>query len=196
MEVQHPPNPYTLPACYLCCLHILLTSFTLQRNSNTGTVAAHGASGGIHQQAALRKWLLDIYRTRQQLVTQAGLDSLGAVEFRNAVSGAFAMDVPATAAFDYPTIAALAAYISSKAIVRIYFSSKDQPFLRLASCHAWHPACIRKSSDTDTDSVEKSWCKLRRLLKHSLLACFCKFADGYPAWSRHVQGNWIARSVS
>ena len=53
---------------------------------------------------------------------QAGLDSLGAVEFRNAVSGAFAMDTPATAAFDYPTIAALATYISSKAILRIYFS--------------------------------------------------------------------------
>jgi len=73
---------------------------------------------------------------------QAGLDSLGAVDFRNAVSGAFAMDIPATAAFDYPTIAALAAYISSKAIFFIYSSYKDQPFLRLASCHAWHPACI------------------------------------------------------
>ena len=45
---------------------------------------------------------------------QAGLDSLGAVELRNAMSAAFALDLPATVAFDYPTVAALATYISSK----------------------------------------------------------------------------------
>ena len=46
--------------------------------------------------------------------TQAGLDSLGAVEFRNAISLAFAVQLPATAAFDYPTAAALAPYISAQ----------------------------------------------------------------------------------
>ena len=50
----------------------------------------------------------------QLVVLQAGLDSLGAVEFRNAVSAAFAIDIPATAAFDYPTIASLAAHICSQ----------------------------------------------------------------------------------
>lgn len=45
---------------------------------------------------------------------QAGLDSLGAVEFRNAVSSAFAVQLPATSAFDYPTAAALAPYISAQ----------------------------------------------------------------------------------
>ncbi|CAL5223543.1 g6075 [Coccomyxa viridis] len=45
---------------------------------------------------------------------EAGLDSLGAVELRNAISAAFAVDVPATVAFDYPTVAALASHISSK----------------------------------------------------------------------------------
>ena len=51
------------------------------------------------------------------MLLQAGLDSLGAVEFRNAVSAAFAIDVPATAAFDYPTIAFLAAHICSQVTV-------------------------------------------------------------------------------
>ena len=46
--------------------------------------------------------------------TQAGLDSLGAVEFRNAVSAAFPVQLSATAAFDYPTAAALAAHISAE----------------------------------------------------------------------------------
>ena len=46
---------------------------------------------------------------------EAGLDSLGAVELRTAVSAAFSIPLPATAAFDHPTISALADYILSKA---------------------------------------------------------------------------------
>ena len=45
---------------------------------------------------------------------QAGLDSLGAVELRNAISGEFSLSVPATLAFDYPTAAALADFIISE----------------------------------------------------------------------------------
>ena len=46
---------------------------------------------------------------------EAGLDSLGAVELRTAASAAFSLPLPATAAFDHPTISALADYILSKA---------------------------------------------------------------------------------
>ena len=42
---------------------------------------------------------------------QAGLDSLGAVELKNAIGSKFGIDLPATAAFDYPTASALADYI-------------------------------------------------------------------------------------
>ncbi|KAK9864440.1 hypothetical protein WJX84_006132 [Apatococcus fuscideae] len=43
---------------------------------------------------------------------EAGLDSLGAIELRNAVAATFHVSLPVTAAFDYPTIQTLAQQIS------------------------------------------------------------------------------------
>ncbi len=51
--------------------------------------------------------------------TQAGLDSLGAVELRNAVRSAFAVDIPATLAFDYPTTNSLAAFLDTLLAQRV-----------------------------------------------------------------------------
>lgn len=42
---------------------------------------------------------------------QAGLDSLGAMELRNALAAKFGISVPATVAFDFPTQQALVAYV-------------------------------------------------------------------------------------
>ena len=46
--------------------------------------------------------------------TQAGLDSLGAVELRNTVTVKFAVDLPATVVFDYPSVAALAGFVAER----------------------------------------------------------------------------------
>lgn len=44
---------------------------------------------------------------------QAGLDSLGAVELRNALMARFGISVAATVAFDYPTPGALARHVTA-----------------------------------------------------------------------------------
>ena len=49
----------------------------------------------------------------QQPLMEAGLDSLGAVELRNALGTAFSLELPATVTFDYPSVSALADYIAS-----------------------------------------------------------------------------------
>lgn len=49
-----------------------------------------------------------------QPLMEAGLDSLAAVELRNAVATRYQLDLPATLVFDHPTIAALAVFLASR----------------------------------------------------------------------------------
>ena len=51
-----------------------------------------------------------------QPLMEAGLDSLGAVELRNALAAKFAVELPATVTLDQPTIAALAQHIASLSV--------------------------------------------------------------------------------
>ena len=48
-----------------------------------------------------------------QPLMEAGLDSLGSVELRNALSSRFSIELGPTATFDYPSIAALAQHVAS-----------------------------------------------------------------------------------
>ena len=49
-------------------------------------------------------------------LAEAGLDSIGSVELRNAISQMLGTELPATIAFDYPTIASMARYIAERSI--------------------------------------------------------------------------------
>lgn len=48
-----------------------------------------------------------------QPLMEAGLDSLGAVDLRNALGAHFSLELPATFTFDHPSVAAMAAYIAA-----------------------------------------------------------------------------------
>ena len=49
-----------------------------------------------------------------QPLMEAGLDSLGAVELRNALGAKFGIKLPATTTLDYPTVSALAAHLAAR----------------------------------------------------------------------------------
>eukprot|EP00884_Botryococcus_braunii_P010940 jgi/Botrbrau1/19848/Bobra.0124s0084.1 len=59
---------------------------------------------GLH---TIAKQVLGVAVSDDQPLMEAGLDSLGAVELRNAISNAYRIHLPATILFDYPTLAAL-----------------------------------------------------------------------------------------
>ena len=62
---------------------------------------------------------------------QAGLDSLGAVELRNALTAEFGLAMPATLAFDYPTQSAIAQFISAQLVDDYSTSSPARPITAL-----------------------------------------------------------------
>ena len=81
---------------------------------------------------------------------EAGLDSLGAVELRNALAARFAADLPATFIFDYPTADALASHLAMSYVA--------------VQVHPVH--CIKLRDN------RIPWCKLHCKIFLALLLCF------------------------
>ncbi len=161
---------------------LLLASFALQTNSSIGAITAYGASGRTDHQIAVRTWLSDIYRTRQRVLlcrldwTLLGLWSseMLSVEHLRWMSRP---QLPLTTQQLQPSLLTSAPRQSclSNSHERISLSCGSQavtPGMPLAS-----------------DSTEKLLCRLRGLLKPSLLACFHNLADSHFAWLTPAQGN-------
>lgn len=82
-----------------------------------------------------------------QPLMEAGLDSLSAVELRTALAAAFDSDLPATVVFDYPTVSALSAFITSQHS-GAPFSSSYSPL----QLYIFSPAVLRILSCSSTYS--------------------------------------------
>ena len=65
--------------------------------------------------AAVVQSVLGFAPSPDQPLMEASLDSLDAVELRNALGSRFALELPATLTFDYPSVRALAGFIDAHA---------------------------------------------------------------------------------
>ena len=93
-----------------------LAGFIAQNSTSVQPSTAAVPSAQVLE--ATRRTLLDIATNvlgaeiaLDQPLMEAGLDSVGAVELRNAVQEAFGVELPATVTYDYPTVEALAGFI-------------------------------------------------------------------------------------
>ena len=80
----------------------------------------------VHQ-APKAKICTSLYFWMLQPLMEAGLDSIGAVELRNAVSTKFGIELPATATFDYPSADALARYVVGQTATAGQSFGRQQP---------------------------------------------------------------------
>ena len=108
---EHPPKPRTSRAY----------SAVPRRKAPAQVIAAPASGAGsaplaeiLQKVSAVAQSVLGAPMGEQQPLMEAGLDSLGAVELRNALTTQFGIELPATLTLDYPTVAALADFIAAK----------------------------------------------------------------------------------
>jgi NADPH:quinone reductase-like Zn-dependent oxidoreductase/3-oxoacyl-(acyl-carrier-protein) synthase/acyl carrier protein len=109
----------------------LFTEFIEESSaSTTGAAASGGARGGTsvfagispeQRKAAVADQVKDAVRSivgqdvsPDEPLMAAGLDSLGAVELKNALEGRMGLQLPGTLVFDYPTVSALTEHLHSQ----------------------------------------------------------------------------------
>ena len=82
------------------------------------------ASSKVDNKAAVQEQVADAVRSilgtevsRTEPLMAAGLDSLGAVELKNALEGRLGLQLPGTLVFDYPTVDALSDFVTSQMVL-------------------------------------------------------------------------------
>ncbi len=95
-----------------------------------------------------------------QPLAEAGLDSLGALELRSALGARFGVELPATLAFDHPTIAALGAHLAAALAVA---APSDQPDAEPGAVAATVQAVISEM----LGPVGPDQARLHRMLTHA-----------------------------
>jgi 3-oxoacyl-(acyl-carrier-protein) synthase/acyl carrier protein len=93
-------------------------------NGNSGLVKSNVlqiTKGGRLDQQAIQSQIMSAVKNvlgadiaPDEPLMDAGMDSLGAVEFKNIISHQLGFELPVTASFDYPSVSALARYVNSE----------------------------------------------------------------------------------
>ena len=100
---------FNIPDSLEICDYTIDELSTILSNSDQMPITAMAVVGTLQD---LISDLVDSHILPDQPLMEAGLDSIGFIEFRNAIQDNFRINVPSTVAFDYPTLISLANFIT------------------------------------------------------------------------------------